>query len=46
MTKITITAKCLITVWKKLGPSFMTPVSTDEPFEMEFDDDVKRIVIT
>jgi hypothetical protein len=46
MTEIIITAKCLITVWRKSGPSFMTSISNEEPFEMEFDDDVKWIVIT
>ena len=46
MTEIIINTNCLITVWRKSGPSFMTSVSTEEPFKMEFDDDVKRIVIT
>lgn len=47
MTVIEIYNDCVVSVWRKNGPSIMAGSKPDEPYKMEFDsDDVVRIVIT
>jgi hypothetical protein len=47
MTTIEIHKNCIVSVWRKNGPSIMTGATPDEPFKMEFNsDDVVRIVVT
>ena len=47
MTTIEIHKNCVVSVWRKNGPSIMTGATPDEPFKMEFNsDDVVRIVVT
>lgn len=47
MTSIEIYKECVVSVWRKNGPSIMTGATPDEPFKMEFNsDDVARIVVT